>query len=397
MTAVTPAASAAVAWGIDRYEPASDAEAWLHRSPRSGDPSATTLDEAFARRLADSLTTLPFATWNFGDSVAFEALVETTERTGDERWGAFVRGWGRAWATRSRPFVRLDATAPGAALVAVARRYDDPLLTATLRDLADYLLSRPLLAGVYELWESAPLIPPYGGPEMSDQDRALLADPPACVCVDSLHFDPPFFVALGAYLGDHTYVTAGVDQATAFVRALQRPDGLFDHFLLRDVEGTFGPGWGRGQGWALLGLLDVLTAHPDGPDAPHLAGLRDAAAAGVRAMVGAQRSDGHWPVVVTDPGSGDEFSTTAFMVTAFSRAAKLGVVPPDLVADALERATTALTGSFDADGALTSVSAAVYTSTVPSHYAHVPRGYVVPWGQGPALLAVWEIVTGGAR
>ncbi|TDN91575.1 unsaturated rhamnogalacturonyl hydrolase [Microbacterium sp. BK668] len=384
-----------VAWGISRYEPGTDAEEWLRRSPRSGRPTTRSLDLSLARRLADHLTTLPFATWNFGDSVAFEGLVESSRRTGDERWASFVRGWGRAWATRSRPFVRLDATAPGAALVDVARRYDDHLLTGALRDLADYLLSRPFLNGIFELWESAPLIPPYGEAVTTEFDEALLAHPPACVCVDSLHFDPPFLVALGCHVGEHAYVAAGVDQAAAFVRALQRPDGLFDHFFLEGVEGTFGPGWGRGQGWALLGLLDVLARHPDGPHAPALAALRQGAAAGIGAMVALQREDGHWPVVVTEAGSGDEYSTTAFMITAFARAAELGVVPADTVADALHRATGALAESFDAAGALTSVSAAVYTSTVASHYANVPRGFVVPWGQGPALLAVWEILKSG--
>jgi unsaturated rhamnogalacturonyl hydrolase len=33
------------------------------------------------------------------------------------------------------------------------------------------------------------------------------------------------------------------------------------------------------------------------------------------------------------------------------------------------------------------VSANVFACTVASHYHHVPRGAVVPWGQGPLLLA----------
>ncbi len=387
--------SGTVAWGVTAYEAESDAEAWLRRSPRSGAPVATSLDEAFARRLADQILTLPFATWNFGDSVAFEALVASTEHTGEERWAAFVRGWGRAWATRSQPFVRLDATAPGHALVSVAERFGDAILLDALTALADYLMARPLLDGVYELWESAPLISPYGDPPLSEDDRRFLATPPACICVDSLHFDPPFLVALGRATGSSQYVDAGLAQAERFVEVLQRPDGLFDHFRLRGVDRSFGPGWGRGQGWALLGLLDVIAEHPDGPDAPALASVRASAVALVSAMRDLQRPDGHWPVVVTDPQSGDEFSTTAFMITGFLRAARLGVVAAAEVIDPVRRAVAALSEAFDDTAALTSVSAAVYASTVASHYAHVPRGYVVPWGQGPALLAVWELQEAG--
>ncbi|WP_158866388.1 glycoside hydrolase family 88 protein [Leifsonia sp. AG29] len=382
-----------VAWSAEIYEAERDAREWLARSPRSGAESApVVVGEEFVRGLADALTSLPFATWNFGDSIAFEALLRTSEGTGDERWASFIQGWGRAWATRSEPFVRLDATVPGRALVQVAERYGDFRLLAQLRALADYLLSRPKIRGVYELWQSAPLIAPYGSGPLSDRDAAFLARPPACVCVDALHFDPPFLVALGTATDEFRYVDEGIDQAARFVDTLQRSDGLFDHFLLAGVEGTFGSGWGRGQGWALLGLLDVIETYPVGYESARVTPLREATVRLVEAMVGLQRPDGHWPVVVTDPGSGDEYSTTAFMIAGFSRAARLGLVDRAVVRDALQRATAAFVRSFDRDLALRNVSAAVYASTVPEHYAHVPVGYVVPWGQGPALMAAWEII-----
>lgn len=44
--------------------------------------------------------------------------------------------------------------------------------------------------------------------------------------------------------------------------------------------------------------------------------------------------------------------------------------------------------NLDADGNLQGVSAAVYAALVQEHYWHVPRGYIVPWGQGPVLTAV---------
>jgi unsaturated rhamnogalacturonyl hydrolase len=80
------------------------------------------------------------------------------------------------------------------------------------------------------------------------------------------------------------------------------------------------------------------------------------------------------------------------MITGFQRAARLGVIDPAIVRPSVQRATTALRMAFDASAQLREVSAAVYASTVAEHYQHVPRGYVVPWGQGPALLAVWELM-----
>jgi unsaturated rhamnogalacturonyl hydrolase len=39
---------------------------------------------------------------------------------------------------------------------------------------------------------------------------------------------------------------------------------------------------------------------------------------------------------------------------------------------------------------LANVSAAVMACTEPTHYDNVPKGFNVPWGQGPALLAPVE-------
>ena len=47
------------------------------------------------------------------------------------------------------------------------------------------------------------------------------------------------------------------------------------------------------------------------------------------------------------------------------------------------------------DGVLDGVSANVWASTVPLHYRHVPLGAVVPWGQGPLLMAAGARERGG--
>ena len=47
--------------------------------------------------------------------------------------------------------------------------------------------------------------------------------------------------------------------------------------------------------------------------------------------------------------------------------------------------------AVDVGGLRTGVSAAVCSSTSDEHYQHVPRGYDVPWGQGPLLIAAAEM------
>jgi unsaturated rhamnogalacturonyl hydrolase len=339
------------------------------------------------RTVADSLLRLPYQAWSFGDSVAFEGMVAASDALSDERWLRFAHGFVRGWAARSQPYTRLDCTAPGLAIVEIQTRTDDPLVLEAALALADYLVSRPRIGGVFATWERSPLQHPYGPETLSAPELELLASPPAGVFIDCLHFDPPFFVALGVRTGRQAWIDEGAQQAVGYVRLLRTESGLFDHFVLEGSPRTYGPGWGRGQGWALLGLLDVLAALPS--DHSSRRELADASTGLITAMIRLQRDDGHWDAVVDDPRSGDETSTAAFMAAGMLRAVRMSLVG-DEARRAAGRALDAALAATDEHGILTGVSAAVNASTNTSHYSHVPRGFVVPWGQGPLALALVE-------
>ncbi|MGA2528767.1 MAG: glycoside hydrolase family 88 protein [Acidimicrobiales bacterium] len=342
--------------------------------------------------VADTLPRLAYETWGFGDSVAFDAMIEASTALDDPSYVRFAHGWARSWATRAVPFRRLDCTAPGRAMVAISRRYSDARLLAALVALADYLLSRPRIGGVFATWEQSPLMRPYGPEQLDPRGEALLAARPAGVFVDCLHFDPPFLAALGVACGTEAYWRAGLEQARGYVELLQRPSGLFDHFVLEGESGSFGPGWGRGQGWALLGLLEVLAAVQDqllDDTARESAEIcRGAAAALVAAMINCQRDDGHWAAVVDCPRSEEEYSTAAFMAHGVARALSMGVVNGSAARKCAQRAFEAVRNAINTEGRLEKVSAAVMACTEASHYEHVPVGFLVPWGQGPAVLAL---------
>jgi unsaturated rhamnogalacturonyl hydrolase len=100
-----------------------------------------------------------------------------------------------------------------------------------------------------------------------------------------------------------------------------------------------------------------------------------------------QRPDGAWWAVAQEPASGDESSTAAFMATAFRRGAESGLLEAGVFMPAGERAWEATLSTLGDDGVLAGVSAAVWSCTSLEHYFHVPRGFTVPWGQGPLLTA----------
>lgn len=342
------------------------------------------------RRAADLLVRHPFRGWFYGDSVGFEGLLAASDLLGDGRYEGFAHGFLRGWATRAEGYRELDNTAPGRALCILAERTGDAVLLEAGVALAAWLRSRPAIGdGAWVSFASAPLREPYGDGGLPPDEEALLDDPGPGVYLDCLHFDPPFLVHLGRLRDDAAMVDEGVGQALAYVSMLQDPEsGLFRHFWLERTARPYVLGWARGQGWALLGLLDVLEQLPAGhPGRPRLA---DAARTLAEAMASLQRPDGSWWAVAQEPGSGPESSTAAFMAVAFARGVTMGLLPAEVFLPAGGQAWAATREALGEDGVLAGVSAAVWSSTSMAHYFHVPRGFTVPWGQGPALMAATE-------
>ena len=339
-------------------------------------------------KVGETLLNQSYQSWNFGDSTGFEAILVTGKLLNDPKYFAFAHGWFAAWASRPEPFRRLDCTAPGVALIEVAQVTKNKPIFNALEQLAKYLSSRSKDRGIYDTWESLCLIPPYGGEELPPFEAQLLASPPGGTCIDCLHFDPPFFTGLGKALNNSSYTDIGMEQAIAYVDALQMPSGIFDHFFLNGVEGTCGQGWGRGQGWALLGLMDVLHQIPKSH--PGYQKLVGAAQKLIDGMIKLQREDGRWWCVIDSERSGEEGSTAGFMATGFARAIKLGIIDKSKVEPAMIKALNGVIADTNGEGQLQNVTAAVMASTRKSHYEFTPRGFSVPWGQGPLALAIFE-------
>ncbi len=337
---------------------------------------------------ADHLLDLRFRPWRFGDSIAFEAMIETSRRLGRSRWRDFAHGFIRSWAASVTEFSRLDCTAPGLAMIKVYEDTGDAFVLDVAHRLADYLLARPTMSGALLTFDRASLQPPFSGEQLSAKDAALLAEPPAGVYVDCLHFEPPFYAALGQAIGDRAYVDAATRQALAYVNLLQdQESGLFHHFALAGQPSAYIPSWGRGQGWALLGLTDVLQVVPeDHPDRPALAAATTKLLAG---LLRYQCDDGSWYALIDDPASAAESTTAAFAEAGLRRGIELGLVTAADVTGVVAKARSAVLAHVR-DGLLRDASDAVRSSTVRSHYSYVEVDVISPWSQGALVLMLAE-------
>lgn len=345
------------------------------------------LDDARLRAVADRLVEHPFQCWFYGDSIGFEGLIAASDSLGDPRYLNFCHGFARAWAMRRHPFQPDDNTAPGHVMSEIVDRTGDSVLEEAVLDLAAHLKARRHVGGVSITFEDTlrSLREPYGGTTLSDADAALMRDPGAGVWLDCMHFDPPFFAHLARRDPKAGWAEAAVAELLgARALLLDAETGFYRHYWLEKTGRARIDGWGRGQGWALLGLLDVAVLAPDtgGADTIAAEALRLA-----HRMIDTQLPDGHWHAMVHEPRSGPESSTSAFMATAFYRGMRAGILPESDFAEPADRAWRAMRGCLDDRGNLLGVSAAVMSALIDEHYWHVPLGRIVPWGQGPVLTA----------
>jgi unsaturated rhamnogalacturonyl hydrolase len=340
------------------------------------------------RGAADILLRYPFECWRYGDSIGFEALIAATSVTGDGRYLGYAYGAIKSWIPRARPYTFWDNTAPGNAMCLVHGQFGDGAILAAATELAAYLRSRRRVGDVFAAFEQTPLHVPSSGESLDAEAQALLDDPGAGVFVDCVHFDAPFFTHLGRITGSAELVAEGVRQACGSIDILQDGEtGLFAHYYLEQNQKLYGIGWSRGQGWALLGLLDVLE------HAPADVAQRDRIVTAVRRLASTlartQDDSGHWRGRIGDPATPLETSAAFFFATGIWRGVKLGVLDADLEPTAA-KAWTAGLSRVSGDGAIDGVSAEVWPSPADSHYRSVPTRAGVPWGQGPFLLAALE-------
>jgi unsaturated rhamnogalacturonyl hydrolase len=159
---------------------------------------------------------------------------------------------------------------------------------------------------------------------------------------------------------------------------------LFHHFWIERSSQRNGVLWGRGNGWALLGILHTLTYLPE--DRPLAARLREVCARQAARLVELQDASGDWRTVLNDSQSYLESSIAAFVVDGFSLAIERGWLPPTYQS-VVEQAWRALWRNVREDGLFDGVSFETFPSTRVEHYRQMPRGALVPWGQGPFLTA----------
>lgn len=169
----------------------------------------------------------------------------------------------------------------------------------------------------------------------------------------------------------------------AYAARLQREDGIFIHF----TDGR--QPWGRGNGFAALGLMEALTSLPAAhPLRARILAIYRRHMSGLMPM---QAPDGMWRQVVDEPGSYREESVTAMALTAMARGIRLGWLDQTF-RPAVERAWRALAAHVMDDGSIVDVCTS--TGAGPTRRYYLDRAAITgadDRGGAMALLAAVEM------
>jgi rhamnogalacturonyl hydrolase YesR len=174
------------------------------------------------------------------------------------------------------------------------------------------------------------------------------------VWVDCMHLDGPFLAQLAVATGDVRWSDLAANLLLRHARVLQdERSGLFSHGF-DDASGERNRiHWGRGQGWALLGLVDTLRHLP--PGHPAWTEATDRLRALVEGLAATETTAGKWHTVVDSPGTYVETSVGAFVALGVGRGMRYGLLPEDWAA-LVERALTATSRAITPEGLLEGVS-----------------------------------------
>ena len=324
-----------------------------------------TNDLTLLRKVVNTTMTWNYRVWGFGEAISLRGLLRAGEILQDKVPLAFVHGVLRSWLGRGVANSPEDHVGAGRELIAMHRVTGDPAFLEAARKMAN--LHAQFAPG------------PHGA-------RCHRPDTPGWrhqIWVDCMDVDGPFLTALGQYTGETVFTDQGVKEILGYARTLQNDNGLLSHGFEKDA-GRNGELWARGNGWALMGLVDTLVTIPRShPDFEELLGRTLHL---VVALKKHQHSEGLWHTVIDQTETYLESTLAAMTAYSLNEAFEHGLLEQRDFADMALRARRAMLNQVDANGALKLVSDATPVGALSTYASR--RFGVFPWGQGPLLLAL---------
>lgn len=168
---------------------------------------------------------------------------------------------------------------------------------------------------------------------------------------DDLYMSVPFLTRYYQFTGDIKYADDAAEQFFGFKKRLYMPEQqIMSHVYDFKYDSMTGVPWGRGNGWVVFSMTELLAALPK--DHKRYNDLVEFLNTLCEGYLKLQDPDGMWHQVITDWESYPETSCTSMFIYAFSRGVRFGwLKEPEKYVKAIFKAWKAISKtSVDADG-----------------------------------------------
>jgi unsaturated rhamnogalacturonyl hydrolase len=201
---------------------------------------------------------------------------------------------------------------------------------------------------------------------------------------DSIFMGTVIAAQAGALTGEGKYFDMAARHVKFMQQLVLRSDGLYRHQPATDAA------WGRGNGFAAIGLAMTLSEFPkDHPDYKHLLkSYRNH----MKVLTKFQDADGLWHNVIDYPGAYAEYSATAMIGYAMLRGVRNGWLPKNQFQPLINKAWTAVLARTSSDGHMIDVCES--TARMKSVDEYLKRAAILgpdPRGGAMAMMFATEM------
>ena len=333
-----------------------------------------------------------FNDWTYSMGVTMAGMLLVADVTGDKRFEEYTRknfdfifdhiDYFRAQAKQFGPqpqgYRRLvdmheldDCGAIGAALIKLYKREKDPRYKPVIDLIAEFISTKMQ--------------------RMPDGTLSRPRPHPVSVWVDDLYMSVPFLAQMGDLTGDRKYFDDAAKQVIQYAQRLMNPTtGLFDHswFAHEPTDPKFY--WGRGAGWALMAISELLSVMPE--NHPQRARVLEIYRQGAQGAAAVQSGTGMWHQLLDKTDSYLETSASAMFTFAIARGVNRGWLQP-VYAPVAQAGWRAVEQRVRPEGTLDGACVQTTAAYDAVYYYNRPTDPKAMQGFGAVLMAGAEVTT----
>ncbi|CAA6677643.1 MULTISPECIES: glycoside hydrolase family 105 protein [unclassified Lentimonas] len=203
--------------------------------------------------------------------------------------------------------------------------------------------------------------------------------------IDDLYMITPYWCRKAALLNDPTWIDRAIDEALIYFDYLWDEESQLMYCLwLEDTQKPYGHFWGRGSGWYIMAVVDMLPFIPE--DHPQRAELLKDYRSFIEGIIAHQDKDGLWHQVIDRPDSYSEASCSGMFTYCILKGVNEGWLDPSFL-EAGKKGWKGLQTKVNDQYEIIDVCMATDMSDDLNYYLKRPRIIHDQHGIGPFLLA----------